>query len=228
MGASAAFVEVRSERTALDREGGAVTRPRYTAAVLAGGVKQPRDSWGGAMKQIMASVLSFLLATLSAQGAIYQWRDAEGVKHFSDKPHPAAERLELEEPPVINLPPVEEVPSLTPDKPVATPPYEHFGIVQPQPKATVRNNPGTVIVRFSIEPELRDDDHIRVLLDDRAIRTGVTAPTVALHEVYRGTHTLGAVIEDSTGKAVARAEPVTFYMHRPSVHIPANQPPRLR
>ena len=183
---------------------------------------------GRAMKQIVASVLSFLLATLAAQAAIYKWRDADGVAHFSDKPHPGAERLDVDEPPAVKLAPVEEMPSLTSDTPPAAQPYEHFGIVQPQPEATVRNNPGTVVVRFSIEPELRDDDHIRVLLDDRAIRTGVTAPTVALHEVYRGTHTLAAVIEDSTGKALARAEPVTFYMHRPSVHIPANQPPRLQ
>lgn len=180
------------------------------------------------MKHIVASLLLFLLATLPAQAAIYKWKDSEGVEHFSDKPHPGAERLELDQPRVIKLPPVEDVPSLTPETPAATERYEHFGIVQPQAEATVRNNPGTVVVQFRIEPELRDDDHIRVLLDDRAIRTGVTAPTVALHEVNRGTHTLGAVIEDSSGKALARAEPITFYMHRPSVHIPANQPPRLQ
>ena len=180
------------------------------------------------MKQMVASVLLLLLATLPAQAAIFQWTDTEGVKHYSDKPHPGAERLELGEPPVIELPPVEPVPARTPDNPPATESYEHFGISEPQPEATVRNNPGTVIVRFRIEPELRNDDHIRVLLDERPIRTGVTAPTVALHEINRGTHTLGAVIEDASGKAVARAEPVTFYMHRPSVHIPANQPPRLQ
>ncbi|MCO6441991.1 MAG: DUF4124 domain-containing protein [Nitrococcus mobilis] len=180
------------------------------------------------MKQIiMASAVLFLLAALPAVAVVYKWTDEKGGVHFSDKPHPGAKRLDLEQPPVISLPPVEEAPSAAPRASPETKGYAQFGIVQPHAEATVRNNPGTVVVRFRIEPELRAGDRIRVLLDGQPVDTAaLSGAMVELHEVERGTHTIGAVIEDTGGEVVARADPVTFYMHRPSVNIPANKPPR--
>lgn len=176
------------------------------------------------MKQIVASALLGLLTTLPAGAAIYKWTDEKGLVHFSDEPHPGAEQLTVKQPPVYHSPPV-DLQSEQQATTAAVSGYQEFGIVQPQPEATVRNNPGTVIVRFRIEPALRPGDHIQVLLDGQPKGTGATT-TVALHRVVRGTHTLTAVIEDKAGKVLARASPVTFYMHRPSVHIPANKPPR--
>lgn len=185
----------------------------------------------GGMKRIVASALLFLLTTLPAVAAVYKWTDENGLVHFSDEPHPGAERLNVGQPAVYSPPPVHSPPPInlqSGQKATSTVTgYGDFGIVQPRPGATIRNNPGTIIVRFGIEPELRQDDHIRVLLDGQSVDTGPsTATTVELHRVNRGTHTLSAVIEDKAGKVLARASPVTFYMHRPSVNIPANKPPR--
>lgn len=177
------------------------------------------------MKRIAASALLFLLTTLSAMAAVYKWTDTNGLVHFSDEPHPGAERLNVGQPPVYSPPPVNLQAGQKAASTVTG--YTDFGIVQPQSEATVRNNPGTVTVRFRIEPELRQGDHIRVLLDGQPVDTGpLTATSVELHRVYRGTHTLSAVIADKAGEVLARAGPVTFYMHRPSVNIPANKPPR--
>ncbi|EAR20792.1 DUF4124 domain-containing protein [Nitrococcus mobilis] len=180
------------------------------------------------MKRITASAVLFLLAALPVGAVVYKWTDEEGGVHFSDNPHPGAKRLDLEQPPAVSLPPVEEAPSTAPQTSLVTKGYAQFGIAQPQAEATVRNNPGTVIVRFRIEPELRDGDRIRVSLDGQPVdAAALSGAAVELHEIVRGTHTLGAVIEDAMGGVVARADPVTFYMHRPSVNIPANKPPRL-
>lgn len=180
------------------------------------------------MKRIVASAVLFLLAALPVGAVVYKWTDEKGGVHFSDNPHPGAKRLDLGQPPAVSLPPVEEVPSTAPQAGPVTKGYAQFGIVQPQAEATVRNNPGTVILRFRIEPELRDGDRIRILLDGQPVdAAALSGATAELHEVERGTHTIGAVIEDATGEVVARADSVTFYMHRPSVNIPANKPPRL-
>ncbi len=179
------------------------------------------------MKQFVASAVLFLLAALPVGAVVYKWTDENEGVHFSDNPHAGAKRLDLEQPPVISLPPVEEAPSTAPQTSSETKGYAQFGIVEPHAEATVRNNPGTVVVRFRIEPELRAGDRIRILLDGQLVDTAaLNGATAELYEVERGTHTIGAVIEDKGGEAVARADPVTFYMHRPSVNIPANKPPR--
>ena len=176
------------------------------------------------MRRILASALLCLLPALPAVAAVYKWTDEKGLVHFSDEPHPGAERLDVGQPPVYSPPPV--APRSGERTASTATGYTDFGIAQPQPEATVRNNPGTVIVRLRIEPELRSGDHIRVLLDGEPVDTGsTTATTVALQRVDRGAHTLSAVIEDKAGAVVARAAAVTFYMHRPSVNIPANKPP---
>lgn len=174
------------------------------------------------MRRILAGVLLCLLPALPAVATVYKWTDEKGLVHFSDEPHPGAERLEVGQPSVYNPPPVD---LRSGERPASTAiGYMDFSIAQPQPEATIRNNPGTVMVRFRIEPELRGGDQIRVLLDGKPVDTGATT-IVALQRVDRGTHTLSAVVEDKAGAVVARAAPVTFYMHRPSVNIPANKPP---
>lgn len=178
------------------------------------------------MERVLTSALLLLFLMLPAEAAVYKWTDENGGVHFSDKPHPGAERLDVDQPPVYSPPPVDSQLIRQKTASVASG-YIHFGIVQPEPEATVRNNPGTVIVGFKIEPALRASDHIQVLLDGQPVDTGASSATpIELHQVYRGTHTLGAVIKDETGAVVARADPITFYMHRPSVNIPANKPPR--
>lgn len=174
------------------------------------------------MKRIKVSVLLLLLLImLPAVAAIYKWTDANGVVHFSDQPHSGAKQIHVGQPTVVTLPPV---PSFQPslESSSAATGYERFAIIQPEPEATVRNNPGTVTVRFAIEPELRRGHRIQVLLDGQPVKVGpVTSTTMELHSVYRGTHTVSAVIKNSSGEIVARAKPITFYMHRPSVYLPA-------
>ncbi|MDN5848933.1 MAG: DUF4124 domain-containing protein, partial [Nitrococcus sp.] len=180
------------------------------------------------MRRIAASALFFLLAAPVAAAVVYKWTGENGVVHFSDKPHPGAKRVDVGEPLVYSPPPSDFEASATPKPSAAAPGYAHFSIVEPQPEATVRNNPGTVAVRFNVEPELREGDRIQLLLDGQPVATGgPTADTVALQQVNRGAHTLSALIKDKAGEVIARADPVTFYMFRPSVHIPANKPPRL-
>lgn len=180
------------------------------------------------MRRIAVGTLLFLLAApVVAAAVVYKWTDASGVVHFSDKPHPGAKRVDVGQPLVYSPPPIDYQATVTPKPSVAAPGYARFMIVEPQPEATVRNNPGTVVVRFEVEPELRNSDRIQVLLDGQPVATASsTADTVALQQVYRGTHTLSALIKDEAGQVIARADPVTFYMFRPSVHIPANKPPR--
>ncbi|MDN5869290.1 MAG: DUF4124 domain-containing protein [Nitrococcus sp.] len=179
-------------------------------------------------RRIAASALLFLLAAPVAAAEVYKWTDENGVVHFSDRPHPDAMRVDVGEPLVYSPPPIDFEATATAKPSAAAPGYAHFSIVEPQPEATVRNNPGTVVVRLEVEPDLRDGDRIQVLLDGQPVTTGgPSADTVTLRQVYRGAHTLSALIKDNAGEVIARADPVTFYMHRPSVHIPANKPPRL-
>lgn len=174
------------------------------------------------MMRTATIALLFLLLALPAMGAIYKWTDQNGVVHFSDSSHPGAVQLDVGQPPVYHPVPVPPQPEQ--GKNSAASAYSHFAISQPTPGATIRNNPGNVTVRLKIEPKLREGDRIRLLMDGKLVQsTPITGSQTVLHEVVRGTHTLSAVIENAAGDTVARADPVTFYMHRPSIHIPVNK-----
>ncbi|MGD8709446.1 MAG: DUF4124 domain-containing protein [Ectothiorhodospiraceae bacterium] len=164
----------------------------------------------------------FLTAT-AASAEFYRWTDAQGRVHYSDEPHPGAERIDPGQPSVYKAPPTptSQAAGEAGSKPAADS-YREFEVVAPGSKDTINSAPGNMTVQLKLSPALRKGDRIRILMDDKPLTT-TTSTTVGLSNVDRGTHTLAAEVIDGRGQVVARTGNVTFFLHRPSVNLPTRQ-----
>jgi hypothetical protein len=177
-----------------------------------------------------------MLATLSAgalAGEMWRWTDERGVVHYSDRPHPGAER--------VDIGPAQTFPSLAPapERPAAPPPaaarepvrsplfvYTRFSVVSPAQGETLWNLGGELNVELAVEPPLAPQHVLRVFLDGAEVKDvpqGDTRFTVG--EVFRGERRLRVAVVDAQGRELASTDPVVFYVQQASLLNP-NRPQR--
>jgi Domain of unknown function (DUF4124) len=170
--------------------------------------------------------LLLLAAPLAFAGTIYKWVDENGVIHYSDQPHPNAQKVQIEalqtyKPPAVDLaPPVQSGPIVPPlQRPQA---YTGCVIVQPQADSEFANI-DSLNIAVQTDPVLRPGDHVFLTLDGEALNGGAgVAGSFTLSPVDRGTHTLQAVVRGADGAVRCQAPSITFYVHQPSILNPAN------
>jgi Domain of unknown function (DUF4124) len=152
---------------------------------------------------------------------VYKWVDAQGVVHYSDQPHPNAQRLEISGAQTFSAPPVPAASSTAEPAEAsqpAGPAYESCAIAQPTDQQMLMNAyQATAVVQTS--PALRPGDQVRLFVDGKQITGSGTSFTFP---VFRGQHSVDAIIQDSTGQIVCETSTVTFYVHQPSVKNPHN------
>jgi hypothetical protein len=158
------------------------------------------------------------LADNGGQTTVYKWVDAQGVVHYSDQPHPNAQKLEISGAQTFSAP---AVPAST-AAPEATqpsgPPYDSCAITQPTDQQMLMNAyQATAVVQTS--PALRPGDQVRLFVDGKQISGSGTSFTF---RVFRGQHSVQAVIQDYSGQIVCETSTVTFYVHQPSIQNPQN------
>lgn len=173
-------------------------------------------------KLLFTLLLSLLGTTLALATTIYKWVDEDGVVHYSDQPHPNAQKLQVQAAqtytPVSNGP-ASAAAAPTPPKPGV---YHGCAIVQP-PNSSEFANLDSLTVTVQTEPALHAGDQIYVLLDGQALNGGAaTGPQFTLSPVDRGEHTLQAVVKGSDGNVVCQTASVTYNVHQPSVLNPVN------
>ena len=183
---------------------------------------------------ILALGLSVSL-TAGAQN-IYRTTDAQGNVVFTDNP----ERGEK-----VDLKPLTVVPgrsderagapamidgggngnggtaSANPGQPFM--PYDSFGILSPRQEETLPTGAaGNVQVTLGIQPDLREDHRVRLLVDGQVSQTAMHTDTFMLNNLVRGEHVLQAELLDASGAVRHRTSPVTLYVQRASVNLPQN------
>nr|WP_297462281.1 DUF4124 domain-containing protein [uncultured Halomonas sp.] len=180
--------------------------------------------------------LGLPLASLQA-ATVYRTVDAQGNVIFSDKPIENSERVELE--PLTVVPSPEPQPMTSSDDEASgdTPsrddasrasggpfmPYSTFRIVSPQDGATLPTGyAGNVQVELDIDPDLRDDHRVRLLLDGQVSQSAMHTKAFMLTNLERGEHQLRAELLDASGNVRHRSAPITLYVQRASVNLPAN------
>jgi hypothetical protein len=151
---------------------------------------------------------------------VYKWVDAQGVVHYSDQPHPNAQKLEITGAQTFSAPPV-PASAFTPAPQEAQPSgptYQSCVIAQPADQQMLMNvYKATAVVQTS--PPLRPGDQVRLFVDGKQIAGSGTSFTFP---VFRGQHTVEAVIQDETGQIVCETSTVTFFVHQPSIQNPHN------
>jgi len=163
----------------------------------------------------------FLLALLVATGAFaeaYTWTDDEGVVHFSDRPHPGATIVDLGKSSSARPRPTTRPSSSANDEVVeqpATTGYTSIEITSPAAEETLWNIEGTLDVRVTLSPLLRQGHLVRVYFDGEPRM--VNSAYFQISEVYRGVHNLQVEVIDETGQLVKRSRPTRFYVQQNSI-----------
>lgn len=148
----------------------------------------------------------------------YRWVDEDGVVHYSDRPHPGAEQVELKDTNTFSSPrraaattgeeqqPAEEAAEFR---------YESIDIVSPLSEETLWNIEGTLSVQLALTPALQRGHQLRVYFDGQP--QTVTGTSFRIQEVWRGAHNLQAEVIDGTGALMIRSEPRRFYVQQSTV-----------
>lgn len=176
--------------------------------------------------RLLLAVLFAWCSTLVMAQEIYQTRDKEGPV-YSDHPISGANPIAL---PPINTyatPPV-LVPA-APEKPQASASvvYERLAISDPENEGTIHSNTGDFDVQWQAVPPLdaRRGDAVIVKLDGAPLPQSFTAMPLhigpadwqqASSESVK--HSLQLLIVNQDGAVLIESAPVSFYMHRATVH----------
>lgn len=170
-------------------------------------------------KRVFSLILACLLAPMAFAQA-YRWVDENGVVHYSDRPQPGAEEVEL---PRANTTTVRRYPArdrAEDQPPPASQPlrYESIAVVSPVAEQTLWNIEGLLNVSISLSPSLQSGHRLRVYFDG----TPREAPGLSfqLQEVWRGEHNLQAEVVNASGEVLIRSQPVRFYVQQSTVRVP--------
>lgn len=170
-------------------------------------------------------MLLSIISLSAAAERVYTWTDAEGQVHYSDRPVPGAREIELHvaatpaAPPSSQAAPATSTPA--PNRPAPSA-YTAFNVVQPSQQQTLWNIEGNLDVTLELTPALQPGHHIGVYLDGQLQDLDTTSLQFTVPNVYRGIHTLQAVVLDSSGKEVVRSLAVTFMVQQTSILNPNN------
>jgi hypothetical protein len=176
--------------------------------------------------RIAVTVLGILLAA-TASATTYKWVDRNGVTHYSDRPQPGAEVVELQraqtfEPPATPTPGARTTPRAPQAAAVQ---YEQLDLWKPSNDETIVNTANQVSVRLRLEPDLQPDHKIWLYLDGKRVDGQPSdALSFELTEVARGTHTLNAVVTGLDGKPIISSQTITFHLRQTSLLQPSRAP----
>lgn len=169
--------------------------------------------------------MSMLASFAAAATPAWRWVDADGVVHYSDRPVEGAEVIQLPDRqgtrPTVSARPAPGAASPAAQAEPAQP-YTRFDIVSPAQQETLWNIGGNLTVEIALAPNLRPGNRLDVILDGEPQSLNTTSTTVTLTDVYRGVHTVEAVILDDAGNEVLRSLPVQVMVQQTSILNPNN------
>jgi hypothetical protein len=175
-------------------------------------------------KRILAAGL-FALAAGVVLAQAYRWVDEDGIVHFSDRPQPGAERIEL---PTSRQSTRPSTPTPTsqfsrrndpqPEPAAEEEPfsYESLTIATPGAEETLWNIEGVLNVSLELQPGLQPGHQVRVFFDGEQ-RQMSRSTSFQVEEVYRGVHNIQVEVVDQEGQLMIRSQPNRFYVQQNSI-----------
>ena len=180
---------------------------------------------------LLGCLLAFTSSAQSSRREVWQWKDANGVTHFSDYPAPGARKIVLNGSPASTAaePPASAaVATRSRTQPAATEiVYQRLEIWSPDSGANFFGADAVVNIRIRTEPELGPTDRLLTYLDGRLL-PGENALEHSLTNVDRGAHSVTSVISNRDGRELIRSEPVVFHVRQPTTNNPQSQGPAVR
>lgn len=177
---------------------------------------------------MMALLLSWTL--IAAGTEMWRWVDENGVVHFSDRPQPGAERVDMRAAQTFTAPEIEPrraavaEPEQDADEP-ATVRYNRLAVLSPEDGESLWNIAGELNIQVDVDPALRSNHGLVVHLNGRRVGTPHSETSFTIGDVTRGEHTLRVAIVDEQGRERASSNPVVFFVHQTSIQNPVRPGP---
>ncbi|MGH8278970.1 MAG: DUF4124 domain-containing protein [Gammaproteobacteria bacterium] len=166
---------------------------------------------------VLLLVVIFGVGFAQAQ-TVYRWVDPQGNVHYSDHPHPGADKVTLPKtqtyaaPSTAGIAPTQPLPAAAPSAG-----YHSFTLASPGNEATLWYT-HEVTVSVALNPALKPGDSITYRLDGKSIGPTV-ASAVTFKDIDRGEHKASATLTAANGMTMT-AGPVTFYVRQKSILSP--------
>jgi hypothetical protein len=172
------------------------------------------------MRAILFTLMSVACA-VAFSATVYRWVDENGVTHYSDQPHENAEKVTISAPQTFSAP-RQSKPSSSSQPPKQSGIAYTCSITQPANDDTVPNAT-TVITTAQASPSPVEGDKVVLMFDGSRVEDFPPGGgAFQLTNLDRGTHTLQAQVQDSTGKVVCQSSTVSFTVLQSSVLNRAN------
>jgi hypothetical protein len=168
-------------------------------------------------------LLSALSGTAASAAPAWTWVDEEGTRHYSDRPVPGAEQVELIGAQSFGA---TRAPRATRDSGQGTTagvpgaPYQSIEVVSPAEQETLWNIGTNLPVQVRFQPALQPGHRYDLLYDGQRRNLNTATARVTLPDVYRGEHTLQVVVIDSAGTEVMRSPARVFFVQQTSTLNP--------
>jgi hypothetical protein len=170
----------------------------------------------------MSLACSVALAT-----TVYRWVDENGVIHYSDQPHPNAQKLQIEGVQTYSSNSAAARAPVARDsqgQPPADEGYRGCAVSQPNDQQTLPNVQ-SVYIRVQTDPQVRRGDQVFISLDGQALNGGnATGMGWSVSPIERGSHTVQALVKDPSGQTVCQTPTVTFFVQQPNLFSPGANP----
>lgn len=170
-----------------------------------------------------STLLTTLLLTLPisvAVAEVYRHVDQDGNVTYSDEPRDGAEAMDVQPVTTIKLPSIDEIEAPqdreTKDGDADQAPYQRITFNAPEDNEAFWSGSGNIEFAVASEPPLKSGHMYEVTLDSQIVGQSRSG-TIAVQNVFRGTHEAQVAVVDSKGRPVQKGESVTFTIHRPSV-----------
>jgi hypothetical protein len=174
-------------------------------------------------------ILLFALTAGAAHSApAWRWVDSNGQVHYSDTPVPGATQIELSGAQTFGGA-AQRPSSSAADKPAgpaktssSAQVYRTFNIVSPTQQEMLWNVGTVVNVQVQLDPPLLPGHFLDVYVDGQRRNLNVAGSELTLEDVYRGVHTIQAVVVDGSGAELIRSLATTFQVQQSSIQNPNN------
>jgi hypothetical protein len=168
-------------------------------------------------------LLSALSGTAASAAPAWTWVDAEGTRHYSDRPVPGAEQVEL-----IGAQGFGTAARAARTRDgqggaeagVPGAPYQSIEVVSPAEQETLWNIGTNLPVQVRFQPALQPGHRYDLLLDGERRNVNTGNPRVSLPDVFRGEHTLQVLVIDSAGTEIMRSPARVFFVQQTSTLNP--------
>src|SRR5215472_12999516 len=121
----------------------------------------------------LAFTLLLLVCSVALAATVYRWVDEDGVVHYSDQPHPNAEKMQVHAAQTYKASPADT--SATAgggsSSSAAAAPYRGCAIVQPQDGQQFANIDSLTVV-VQTDPPLHQGDRVYVSVDGQGLNGG--------------------------------------------------------